>query len=243
MSAKTKRNQKCSCGSGKKYKKCCLNNPITDEMSKHASMAGNVYNFFTKTDVEQNIFNWAKTVNVNGHLIAATNIEPYTPIEIYPVHFINIKGRRISCFETNDSSNNSGDMILRTNASFTDFEDSNISVSANKDICLENQCGHLIEKDPSGNTCVYHFGMYVIFFVSNRFIRLGETIRWTSNGWMSVISRFVENNKESMGRFNTYYVKSVNEMLRIERSSVFWSDEKRETMKKLYEQINKKYNE
>ncbi|HNY13047.1 MAG TPA: SEC-C metal-binding domain-containing protein [Candidatus Wallbacteria bacterium] len=51
MSEKTGRNEACPCGSGLKYKKCCINKPVTSEVEKDESFETDRSNFHEKYEI------------------------------------------------------------------------------------------------------------------------------------------------------------------------------------------------
>jgi hypothetical protein len=249
MSLKVGRNEKCPCGSGKKFKKCCRNYVVEHMKNKekdqqigykdHVAVAGHVYNHLLEMDTQNNIFNWAKCIYRNGRVIAAENIQPYTLVEIHPIHFLVKDDEFYPCTKLVGTEGITSPIALDTNSKFTDYIDETVQIASSKEIQLENQCGHLLPESDTGSVVRYHFGMYALFYISNRFVQMGETIEWTAREWRPVVERYIKGHRETMKNFNEHYTQSVNHFTHIQSASKNWSEEEAVAMQNIFDKINK----
>lgn len=214
-----------------------MDSRIKEKLKVRAAVVGHIYNHFTNTDVSRNIFNWAHTLYLNGHLIAASNVEPYQLVEIHPIHFVHMDGRMEACNQ--QSGRPCSEVTLTTNTKFTDLFGENISVSGDSEIRLPNQCGHLIKESSNGNVVRYHFGGYALFYISTRFIRLGETIECRPGLDRKVVEAFVHQNREAMTSFKKYHIGEVEGFDNICKMSRNWSEEQKQSMQLLFNNIKK----
>ena len=207
------------------------------KLKVRAAVVGHIYNHLTSMDVSRNIFKWADTLYLNGHLIAASNVEPYQLVEIHPIHFVHMDGRMEACNQ--QSGRPCSEITLSTNTKFTDLFGENISVSGDSEIQLPNQCGHLIEESSNGNVVRYHFGGYALFYISTRFIQLGETIGCRPGLDREVVSAFVHQNRESMASFNKYHIGEISGFNNICNMSRDWTEHQKRSMQLLFNKIKK----
>lgn len=204
----------------------------------HAAIAGHVYNHLVETDTAKNIFDWAKTVYANNCVFAAENIQPFTLVEIHPIHFLVKDEIQYPCNDEVRHHSAIAPVKLNTNATFTNYSGETVSIAASSKVRCKNQCGHLIQTSDNGNVVRYHFGMYALFYISNRLIQVGERLSYQPHEFAPVVNCYVKGHRQAMDHFNEYYVKAVEHFSTIRDSSQYWDNAKKKEMQKLYDKIN-----
>ena len=233
MSLKVGRNEKCPCGSGKKFKRCCKGVVEVKDMKEPAKLAGQLFNQWIEKDIAHSFCKWPQLRSAGGtNIISDEDIPPWTPVTIYPVHYVGVNG---ILYPANLEA-----MRFKPGRAITlteNVEDVAVQIGASPKIMREHQFGHVVVENDHPNVFLYHAGMYSLMYVSHKFIPKG-TIIVGGPTCTTFREDFEKNNSEVLASIEYHYLECIRRFLVMYTASDSWSEEHNTVLKEIYKKLS-----